>query len=162
MNIELDTKEVLKKYNKIVRNLKELSSKKCIVQFDELAEYESEDETGVKVQEVAMWMEYGSDEFNVHYPSRPFWRTALKLYEPQIRRRFEHNFKRVAEGKMSATECFEDLGKQMREYIKKTIYSGNFAPLSESTLRKRAREGKGNTPLLDTELMVNSIEYKVM
>lgn len=158
IDIKLDSNEILKKYNSIAKNLKELSSKKVVVKFDEEVEYPS----GEKVETIAVYMEYGSDEFQVNYPARPFWRTSLKLYEPQIRRRFEHNLEQVANGKMTANQCYEDLGKQMREYIKKTIYSGNFKPLADSTLKARERKGTGSTPLLDTQLLINSIVYEVV
>lgn len=158
LDLKIDYKENLKEYNKTVKELQKLASKKAVVKFDESKTYED----GTKVETVAFFMEYGSDEFKVHYPARPFWRTALKQYEPQLQKRFEYNIKSIVEGKLTAESCFDDLAKQLIVYIRKSIASGNFTPLTASTVEKRLRAGKDTKPLIDTSLMYNSLTYEVI
>ena len=75
--------------------------------------------------------------------------------------RFIFNANQVANGKMQARQCFEDIGKQVVEYIRKSIEEGSWAELAESTIKARERKGKDSKPLIDTRTMINSLEYIV-
>ena len=108
-----------------------------------------------------MWLEYGSEGFNVHYPARPFWRTAIDANMQRIMNRFIFNANQVAQGKIQARQCFEDIGKQIVQYIKKSIEQGSWAELAESTIKTKEKKGSGNKPLIDTRTMINSLEYIV-
>ena len=108
-----------------------------------------------------MWLEYGNDSFNVHYPARPFWRTAIDSNLQKIMNRFIYNANQVVEGKIQAKQCFEDIGKQIVEYIRKSIEQGSWAELAESTIKARERKGSGPQPLIDTRTMLNSLEYVI-
>lgn len=156
VNVKFST-ESLKKFAEIEKQLNLLAKWKLVVQFNE----DNTEENGQKVELIAMWLEYGKDEWNVHYPARPFWRTAIDTNIQKIMNRFIYNANQVAQGKMEAKKCFEDIGKQVVEYIKKSIEKGTWAPLSESTIKARERKGKGEQPLIDTRTMINSLEYVV-
>lgn len=158
MEIRIDYSEAMKNHNKAVRLLQEVASRKCVIKIDEEKTYAN----GKKVETIAFYMEYGQDELNVHYPARPFWRNTMQQYEDKIRRRFASNLQAVLDGKITPYRLYEDLGKQFKTYLRKTIKEGNFIPLNESTTAKRIREGKGTQPLLDTRLLYNSIVYEVV
>lgn len=147
----------LKKFADIEKQLNLLAKWKLVVQFNE----DNTEANGVKVELIAMWLEYGSEGFNVHYPARPFWRTAIDANMQRIMNRFIFNANQVAQGKMQARQCFEDIGKQIVQYIKKSIEQGSWAELAESTIKARERKGSGNKPLIDTRTMINSLEYIV-
>lgn len=147
----------IEKFSDIEKQLNLLAKWKLVVQFNE----DNTESNGVKVELIAMWLEYGKESFNVHYPARPFWRSAIDGNIQRIMNRFKFNANQVALGKMQARQCFEDIGKQVVEYIRKSILQGSFAPLSESTLLARALKGSGTKPLIDTGTMLNSLEYVV-
>ncbi len=147
----------LKKFADIEKQLNLLAQWKLVVQFNE----DNVEANGQKVELIAMWLEYGKEGFNVHYPARPFWRTAIDANMQRIMNRFIFNANQVAQGKMQARQCFEDIGKQIVQYIKKSIEQGSWAELAESTIKARERKGSGNKPLIDTRTMINSLEYIV-
>ena len=156
VNVKFTT-ESLKKFADIEKQLNLLAQWKLVVQFNE----DNVEANGQKVELIAMWLEYGSEGFNVHYPARPFWRTAIDANMQKIMNRFIHNAKQVAEGKIQAKQCFEDIGKQVVQYIKKSIEQGSWTELAESTIKARERKGKDSKPLIDTRTMINSLEYIV-
>ena len=161
VNVKFTT-ESLKKFAEIEKQLNLLAKWKLVVQFNE----DNTEENGQKVELIAMWLEYGKEgngdgDWKVHYPARPFWRTAIDANMQKIMNRFIHNAKQVAEGKMQAKQCFEDIGKQIVQYIKKSIEQGSWAELAESTIKARERKGKDSKPLIDTRKMINSLEYIV-
>jgi len=151
------TTSSLKKFADIEKQLNLLAQWKLVVQFNE----DNVEANGQKVELIAMWLEYGSEGFNVHYPARPFWRTAIDANMQRIMNRFIFNANQVASGKMQARQCFEDIGKQIVQYIKKSIEQGSWAELAESTIKARERKGKDSKPLIDTRTMINSLEYIV-
>lgn len=151
------TTSSLKKFADIEKQLNLLAQWKLVVQFNE----DNVEANGQKVELIAMWLEYGSEGFNVHYPARPFWRTAIDANMQRIMNRFIFNANQVAQGKMQARQCFEDIGKQIVQYIKKSIEQGSWADLAESTIKAKERKGSGTKPLIDTRTMVNSLEYIV-
>lgn len=151
------TTSSLKKFADIEKQLNLLAQWKLVVQFNE----DNVEANGQKVELIAMWLEYGSEGFNVHYPARPFWRTAIDANMQRIMNRFIFNANQVAQGKMQARQCFEDIGKQIVQYIKKSIEQGSWAELAESTKKAKERKGSGTKPLIDTRTMVNSLEYIV-
>nr|DAU56566.1 MAG TPA: virion morphogenesis protein [Caudoviricetes sp.] len=156
VNVKLTT-ESLNKFSEIEKQLNLLAKWKLVVQFNE----DNTEENGQKVELIAMWLEYGKEGFNVHYPARPFWRTAIDSNIQKIMNRFIFNANQVANGKIQARQCFDDIGKQVVEYIKKSIEQGSWAELAESTIKAKERKGSGTKPLIDTRTMVNSLEYIV-
>lgn len=156
VNVKFTT-ESLKKFADIEKQLNLLAKYKLVVQFNE----DNTENNGQKVELIAMWLEYGKDGFNVHYPARPFWRTAIDSNLQKIMNRFIYNAKQVAQGKMDAKKCFEDIGKQIVQYIKKSIEQGSWAELAESTIKAKERKGSGSKPLIDTRTLINSLEYKI-
>ena len=151
------TTSSLKKFADIEKQLNLLAQWKLVVQFNE----DNVEANGQKVELIAMWLEYGSEGFNVHYPARTFWRTAIDANMQRIMNRFIFNANQVAQGKMQARQCFEDIGKQIVQYIKKSIEQGSWADLAESTIKAKERKGSTTKPLIDTRTMVNSLEYIV-
>lgn len=146
-----------KRIAEIRKQLKLLAKYRLVVMFDENAT----EEDGTLVEKIAVWLEYGSDSFNVHYPARPFWRSALDGNVDSIKKRFIFNANRVFSGNMNARKCFEDIGEQVIAIIKKSILEGSYAPLAESTAKSRARRGKGTQPLVDTRTMLGNLKYEV-
>ena len=88
------TDNLSKKMQEIQKQLELLAKYKLIVRFKE----DATEEDGTKVENIAVWLEFGSDSFNVHYPARPFWRSALDGNIDRIKKRFVFNAKQVAQG----------------------------------------------------------------
>ena len=130
-----------------------LSKYKLTILFDEKAT----EANGVKVEKVALWLEYGNEGFNVSYPARPFWRSTLQANVDKIKAQFVEYAKLVAADKMSAFECFNKLGEMIVNMVKQMILNGVYAPLAESTIRKKGDD----KPLIDTKKLLESVIYKV-
>jgi hypothetical protein len=140
-------------YDKIISELKKLINSKLIIMIDPSATYED----GTKVEDVGMWMEFGWDEFNVHYPSRPFWRSAFDSNLNNIQKRFEHELNKVLNGKTSSDLALERLGKYVVTKIKEMIMKGSYEPLTSSTIANKG----SSQPLIDTGKLLKSIMYKI-
>lgn len=106
---------------------------------------ESMDRNGVSNEKKAFWLEFGT----VKSTPRPFMRNAVEKIKEDI------NF-------------FEGLdpdawGMKIVKAIKNEMLSGNFASLSPSTIKSRARRGNPSTqPTVDTAELLNSIDFEVI
>ena len=158
IDIKVNDSSIAKEFAQIQKNLEQLARMRVIVRIKPDAAYED----GTKVEDVGVWMEYGSEGFRVHYPARPFWRSAIDAHLSRIKKRFKENANQVARGRMTARACFEDVGELVVAFIKRTLKNGVYAPLADSTIAKREQKGNFSTqPLIDTGLLLESIEFIV-
>ena len=67
-------------YKKIKEELEKLDKLKLIIYIDDKATYPG----GIKVDFIAMLMEYGSDDFDVPFPARPFFRSTFDAHYDDI------------------------------------------------------------------------------
>ncbi|WP_319371967.1 hypothetical protein [uncultured Ilyobacter sp.] len=140
-------------YDKIFKELNILINSKLLIRIDPNATYED----GTKVENVGMWMEFGWDEFNVHYPSRPFFRSAFDANADRIQATFERELNKLLDGKVSAIDLMNTLGKFVVRKVREMLEKGSYDPLAESTIKIKG----SSQPLIDTRNLLTSIEYKI-
>lgn len=140
-------------FNKIKLELEKLGKMKVIIKIDPSKTYES----GLPVDLVAMWMEYGADEFDVHYPARPFFRSAIDANMDKIKLLYEKRLDLIVQGKMTAKELGEELGQYVKEKIQEMIMYGEYEMLAESTIAKKGSD----KPLMDTKKLYGSIIFEI-
>lgn|SRR5699024_11032695 len=101
----------------------------------------------------ATWQEYGTSR---GIPARPFLRNTQYENENQWRQKTSQDIVQVFEGGLSSSAVLSKLGLLMVQDIRKTIDSGNFAPLSPVTVAKKG----SSKPLVDTGDMYGAITHK--
>ncbi len=140
-------------FTRILKEVDWLNNHRLIVRINPKEKYEN----GLNVDDVAVWMEYGWDEFDVNYPSRPFFRSAIDANLDTIKKLFEKEFSLVMDGKKTGEQIYDSVGKFTVARIKEMILKGNFAPLAESTINQKG----SSQPLIDTKKLYKSIEYVI-
>lgn len=140
-------------FNKIKEELEKLGNMKVIVEIDPDKVYS----TGEKVEKVAVWMEYGADEFNVNYPARPFFRVGFDANIENLKKLYEKRVDLIIAGNGTAEALGHELGKYMVQKIKEVIENGEFAELAESTIKRKGSD----KPLVDTKALLTSIRYRI-
>lgn len=139
--------------------MKELASKKLEVGFFEHSRYED----GTPVAGVASIQEFGS--VANHIPPRPFFNPALEKNEKKYAKIMAKNFENILEGKINTSQALGQIGEFAKGDIQTSIKAVDSPPLSERTLAARAEKhskGKFSTkPLVDTGLMIQSVDYEV-
>lgn len=113
-------------------------------------------DNGVSIQEYAIYNEYGTS----HIPKRPFFRLSVGTQKAQneIKEYLNTQIENVVSGELTGQGAYENLGIFVVQKIKKTIMSGNFAPLDPKTIK---RKGHSN-PLIDTHSLYESIDYEIV
>ena len=112
---------------------------------------------GVLIQEYAIYNEYGTSR---GIPPRPFFRLSVGTEKAQkeIKEYMKKQVEMIIAGEITGQQAYENLGTFIVQKIKKTIASGNFAPLDPKTVKK-----KGNsTPLMDTHSLYKAINYEIV
>lgn len=99
--------------------------------------------------------EFGSPKQNI--PSRPFERQAFDNNINNLKKSIKKEYNQVLAGKLSSNQMMKKIGVLHEDQIKKTINDGNFVPLSPKTIARK----KSSKPLIDTAVMINSIQSKV-
>ena len=140
-------------FNKIKEELEKLGNMKVIIEVDPDKVYS----TGEKVEEVAIWMEFGADEFNVNYPARPFFRAGFDANIEKLKKLYEKRVDLIIVGNGTAEALGHELGKYMVQKIKEVIENGEFAELAESTIKRKGSD----KPLIDTKALLTSIRYRI-
>lgn len=142
-----------KDFISLKKRLEELNRYKLFIHIDEEKTYSD----GRKVETVAMWMEFGSDEFNVHYPARPFFRSTFDANLSKIQRVYQAQLLKIIDGSMTPKQGLENVGKYVVERVKEMIVKGQYDGLAMSTVNNKGSD----EPLIDTKTLYNSIRYKV-
>ena len=135
-------------YKKIKEELEKLDKLKLIIYIDDKATYPG----GIKVDFIAMLMEYGSDDFDV-----PFFRSTLDAHYDDISNLMERCIDKIVDGKMAAHKAFETVGKDVVKKVREMILNGTYAALAESTVKAKGSD----KPLYDTGALVRSVKYKI-
>lgn len=142
-----------KAFKDIEWELLKLSKAKLILRIDPEAIYDN----GTKVDLVGMWMEFGWDEFNVKYPARPFFRSAIDSNLSNIMKLYEKLLDSVVDGTMKTDQLLNKLGKYCVTKIKAQISNGSYVTLAESTMIAKG----SSKPLIDTRMLYKSIQYVI-
>lgn len=145
--------DIDKGFEKIKKELETLNNSKLYIYINDKATYEN----GIKVDFIAMLMEYGSEEFEVHFPARPFFSSTFEAHLVHFTALYEKNIAKVIEGKMTANALLHSLGKDVVKKVREMIESGSYAPLSPATIKKKGH----NKPLFDTGTLLRSVKYKI-
>lgn len=140
-------------YKKIKEELEKLNKLKLIIYIDDKAIYPG----GIKVDFIAMLMEYGSEEFDVHFPARPFFRSTFDAHYDDISNLMERCIDKIANGKITTHKAFEIIGKDVVKKVREMILNGSYAALAESTVKAKGSD----KPLYDTGALVRSVRYKI-
>ncbi len=140
-------------FERIKNELEKLPRMKVIIDIDPNKIYDN----GEKVEKVAVWMEFGNEEFNVKYPSRPFWRSTFDAHVDKIKRIYDKRVDMILAGTGTAEGLGHEIGKYTVERVMQQIREGQYAPLAESTVKQKGHE----TPLIDTENLLGSIRYRI-
>ncbi len=106
---------------------------------------------GTPVKLVAAYNEFGDPLQN--RPARPFMRMA----SDENAFKWQSELERIAANGATSEEALNAVGRMMVADIQKMILTGKYAPLHPRTIRKKGHD----QPLIDTRLMLNSVEYRV-
>lgn len=129
--------------------LKELADKEVRVGFQHGTVTEND---GTDICDIAAWNELGT----VHTPSRPFLRKSVDENEGKITDFLKAEVPRLVNG-VPARQVLNEIGIFQKDLIQQKITEGNFAPNSESTIRKKG----SSKPLVDTGKMRQSVNYVI-
>nr|DAK27498.1 MAG TPA: virion morphogenesis protein [Caudoviricetes sp.] len=108
------------------------------------------------VMDYAIFNEYGTS----HIPKRPFFRLSVGTQKAQneIKEYLNTQIENVVSGELTGQGAYENLGIFVVQKIKKTIMSGNFAPLDPKTIKRKGQ----SAPLIDTHSLYHSIDYEIV
>ncbi|MDP3351818.1 MAG: hypothetical protein Q8S92_22765 [Hydrogenophaga sp.] len=167
----------------LVQQINKLTGKAVFVGVpsDEASREGSADEDRGPVNNAALAYihENGAPEANI--PARPFLASGIEENSTAIESRLKKAADEAMKGKRGNVDsAMEKVGQTAQSGVRRKINSGAFEPLSEATLRARARRGrkgakeeldrraKGEAPgtadakpLIDTGQLRNSINYVV-
>lgn len=127
-------------------------------------------EGDLPIAQVAVWNEFGT---KAGIPARPFMRTARMNNESKWVEKLKTLVQRALDEDKSIDKALQKFGEVVKGDIQETMLGGGFAPNSPITIhggwmrnKKTGKpfyvEGKGkNTPLVDTGIMVASIQSRV-
>lgn len=111
---------------------------------------------GATILEYAIFNEYGTSRI----PKRPFFRLSVGTQKAQneIKEYLNTQIENIISGELTGQGAYDNLGTFVVQKIKKTIMSGNFAPLDSKTIKRKG----SSTPLIDTHSLYNSISYEIV
>lgn len=146
------TKINIKNIKKIDKQFKDISEKK--IKIGITGDEKSED--GTYVRDYAFWNEYGTSKI----PARPFFRTALIFPKArgEVNDYVEKTLKEVLKGNITGLKSLDKIGLYCKGRVIKSISSGNWEPLSESTIKNKGK----SKPLVDKGNMIKSVDYEVV
>lgn len=115
-------------------------------------------EDGTSVVQVALYNEFGTE----HIPSRPFIRSAVLGKEATINAWRIEVIRRIMLGEISVRKALEILGFRLREMIRNNINANMPPPNAPSTAAHKVREGVAPRALVETGLLLRSVEFRVV
>lgn len=110
------------------------------------------------VAQVAKWNEYGVPKnIGSKIPARPFMRPAVFEKKQEYEALLRSEYKKAIKDKKNTMVVLRKFGEMVVEAIKDQIRNGNYAPNAPATIKAKGGRSK---PLIDTKLMLNSVDYK--
>lgn len=103
------------------------------------------------VAQVARW-----NEFGIGVPERPFMRPAVFERKQEFNALLRSEYKKALKDNKSTMNVLRKVGEKAVSAIQTQIWSGHYVRNSDATIKRKGR----NKPLIDTELMVNSVNYQ--
>lgn len=108
---------------------------------------------GTSVVDVAIWNNYGTR----HIPARPFMDYAANANAEETKAVMAQQANQVYDGRDRPRHAMSEIGQYFRDTIQHSILYGPWVPNAPSTVRQKSH----GQPLVDTERMFNSVDYKV-
>lgn len=142
--------------------LAELKSKAAEVGIPETAHYQD----GTPVALVAAVHEFGHPEGGI--PARPFFRPTVAARRQAWAEQIAQGAKAVLRGNITTGAMLEAVGLGAAGDIRKTVSELQDPPLSEATIKGRARKAKKSVdavsrkPLVETRELITSIDSRVI
>lgn len=148
-----------KDLDNLTKRLNTLADYNLQVGFFENAVYGPENDN-LQVAAVVTWQEFGDPVFNVNYPPRPFMRVDFvnHLKSGSFKQQAAEVFKDVILNKSATKTTLSKVGKNLAKDLTKIIYDYDTIPNAASTAAQKTR---GNDPLVDTEKMANSTDFRL-
>lgn len=141
-------------YKKLLKQAGELKRMYVSVGVhDGAGEYED----GTSVVEVALWMEFGTETI----PERSWLRSTLSGKESLINQWRIDLLGQFVDGKITAKKALETLGYRIRELVRAAINSNIPPPNSDETAARKRAKGLPARTLVESTLLLRSVEYKV-
>lgn len=109
---------------------------------------------GTSVAQVARWNEFGT---KAGVPARPFIRTTWMRHEKEWIEQLRTLVQRALDNDKQIDDALKTFGEIAKGDIQSTILEGGFKP---NTLATRKRKGMGKPPLIDTGVMISSIQAR--
>ena len=103
------------------------------------------------VAQVARW-----NEFGLGVPERPFMRPAVFERKQELNAFLRSEYKKAMKEDRDTMKVLRKFGELVVSAIQTQIWSGHYVSNSPATIKRKGR----NKPLIDTELMVNSVNYE--
>lgn len=112
-------------------------------------------ENGTSVASVAAIHEFGAPGANI--PARPFIGPTVKRQKKEWSKIISHFIPKVVEGKMTAFDVLDLVGRVAAGEIQTTISTIYSPPLSPATIKRKG----SSKPLIDTGLMLATVQNAV-
>ena len=109
---------------------------------------------GTSVAQVARWNEFGT---KAGIPERPFMRRTMLEHEREWVEMLKTLVQRALDNDKDIDIALKQFGEFVAGDIQATILAGGFKPNAKSTIR---RKGEGKLPLIDTGIMISSIQAR--
>lgn len=109
---------------------------------------------GTSVAQVAKWNEFGT---KAGVPERPFMRETKMRKEREWIEQLKTLIQKAIDNDKSIELALKQFGEIAKGDIQETILSGGFKPNAASTIK---RKGAGKMPLIDTGVMISSIQAR--
>ena len=106
------------------------------------------------VAKVARWNKFGT---KAGIPARPFMTRAMFNNEKKWIEQLKTLIQRAIDDNKDIDEALKSFGEFAKGDIQATILAGGFVPNSKSTI---IRKGAGKMPLIDTGIMISSIQAR--
>ena len=141
------------------RAIAAMKSKKLRVGWFDTSQYQD----GTPVAYVAAIHEFGNPAGGV--PARPFMRPTIEAKTPEWKSTLAGGAHQVLNGKLTAEQMLGQVGQMAAGNIAETIASIDTPALKTGTIK--ARESRRNSPgvstkpLVDTGLLIQSVNHKV-
>jgi len=139
--------------------IKELEDKTVKAGWFDTTRYDD----GTPAAYVATIQEFGYPAADI--PPRPFMRPTVDNKTPEWRKLLAAGSKEIINGKLTVANMLESFGKSVAGDIQESIAAVTQPPLKASTIaarrRKRKSQGVSTKPLVDTGLMIQSVDSKV-
>ena len=150
------------KYDKLIKSMRVLKTGYVKVGVLEKEGGKKHPDGEASVAEIATWNEFGTKQI----PQRPFLRGAADENKDAIADIKANLAAEVQAGTKSPRQALESLGFKFKEMVRSRILrSLSWAtPLADATVASKTRKGNPSPtrPLIDTGLMLNSVDFEVV